>query len=176
MGGMIWLLVALLLLICIAAATIHKKEVVTDDYETSGLTITTGCIMFAASLLLIIELIMLLLRFLNPSHFNNNYTAYCRWGIAKCIMAVIGLFIMCFFEISFTRDELIESDCYTKRVEDRAKCKHGMKVYELALATTIITVICISLLLVLFVWDVIFLTYNFKSRIPVPRDYELIQQ
>ena len=57
------------MLICVAAAAFH------EDF----LEITAGCIMCAASLLLISELIMLLLHFLNPSHFNNNYTAYCRW-------------------------------------------------------------------------------------------------
>ena len=69
----------LLSLICVAAATIYKElEVVNGDDTTVTWVTPTRCLVFAASILLIIELTMLFLHFLNPSHFNNKYTAYCR--------------------------------------------------------------------------------------------------
>jgi len=70
----------LLVLICVAAVTIDEEtKDVTDDYiytDTDGWAAAAGWVVFAASLTLITELIMLLLHFLNPSHFNNTYGVY----------------------------------------------------------------------------------------------------
>ena len=54
-------------------------------------------------------------------------------------MAVIGLFITCYFEISFAKGpELYGTFCNSKAVEDRTECtRHAMKVYDLELATTV---------------------------------------
>jgi len=70
----------LLVLICVAAVTIDEvSKDVYDDYiytDTDGWAGAAGWVIFAASLTLITELIMLLLHFLNPSHFNNTYGVY----------------------------------------------------------------------------------------------------
>ena len=80
--------VMLLLLICVSAAAINKEREDEDDYYVyyeyeiyadsagSGWALATGWIILVASLAVITEFIYLLLHFLNPSHFNNNYGAY----------------------------------------------------------------------------------------------------
>ena len=76
----------LLLLICVSAAAISKERENEDEYyyeyeiyadsAGSGWALATGWIILVASLAVITEFIYLLLHFLNPSHFNNNYGAY----------------------------------------------------------------------------------------------------
>ena len=66
---------------CVTAATIKRElEVVPDESgesDTNQWAIPGGCLIFAVFLLLIIEVIMLLLHVMNPSHLNNNYLTYC---------------------------------------------------------------------------------------------------
>ena len=76
----------LLLLICVSAAAISKERENEDEYyyeyeiyadsAGSGWALATGWVILVASLAVITEFIYLLLHFLNPSHFNNNYGAY----------------------------------------------------------------------------------------------------
>jgi len=67
----------LLVLIAVGAATIDaEKEEVTDNgitADASGWVGAAGWVVFVASATVITEFIMLLLHFLNPSHFNNQY-------------------------------------------------------------------------------------------------------
>ena len=68
----------LLVLISLTAVTIHEEgQVITDSLLTvdaTGWRGVAGWIICAASLAIIIEGLMLTLRFLNPSCMNNNYS------------------------------------------------------------------------------------------------------
>ena len=69
--------VMLLVLIAVAGATIEEENQVIYDngvvVDATGWQGAAGWIIFVASLSLITEGIMLLLRFLNPKCFNNSY-------------------------------------------------------------------------------------------------------
>ena len=66
-----------LVLIAVGAATIDaEKDEVTDDgitVDATGWVGAAGWVVFVASVAVITEFMMLLLHFLNPSHFNNHY-------------------------------------------------------------------------------------------------------
>ena len=68
----------LLVLISLSAVAIHEEgQVITDAQLTADATGwrgVAGWIICAASLAIIMEGLMLTLRFLNPSCMNNNYS------------------------------------------------------------------------------------------------------
>jgi len=69
--------VLLLVLIAVGAAAIDaEKDEVTDNgitVDATGWVGGAGWVIFVASVTVITEFVMLLLHFLNPSHFNNHY-------------------------------------------------------------------------------------------------------
>ena len=116
--------------------------------------------------------------------------------IAKCVIIGIGLFIGCIItgvQSAIAKDDLDEYCDGVFTPENNKICAQIEDIYGLALAVTvsyllyfktsiflfflqIINVVCMFLVLVLFVWDIIFLSANFKSKIPVPRVGYEVQQ